>query len=72
LLISFATKNWKHNFDEAQEDSEECFNRAEAFNQYKTVAGYRTAASADPNPELRARSTRITMALPRDLTAAIA
>jgi hypothetical protein len=29
-LISFVTKNWRHNFDEAQEDSEECFNRAES------------------------------------------
>jgi hypothetical protein len=43
MLISFATKNWRHHFDEAQEDSEECFNRAEAFDQYKTVAGYRTS-----------------------------
>src|SRR5215831_17242446 len=42
MLISFATKDWRHNFDEAQEDSEERFNRAEAFDQYKTVAGYRT------------------------------
>ena len=42
-LISFVTKNWRHNFDEAQADSEECFNRAEAFDQYKTVAGCRTS-----------------------------
>jgi hypothetical protein len=42
ILISLATKNWRHNFDEAQEDSEECVNRAKAFDQYKTVAGYRT------------------------------
>ena len=42
MLISFVAKSWKRNFGEAQEDSEECFNRAEAFDQYKTVAGYRT------------------------------
>ena len=28
MLISFVTKNWRHNFYKAQEDSEECFNRA--------------------------------------------
>jgi hypothetical protein len=39
----FVTKNWKHNFDEAQEDSEECFNRAEAFDQHQTVAKYHTS-----------------------------
>jgi hypothetical protein len=42
MLISFATK-LEAQFDEPQEDSEECFNRAEAFDQYKTVAGYRTS-----------------------------
>jgi hypothetical protein len=43
MPISFVTKNWRHNFDEAQEHSEECFNRAEAFDQYDTVVGYRTS-----------------------------
>jgi hypothetical protein len=43
VLINFVTKDRRHNFDEAQEDGAERFNRAQAFDQYKTVAGYRTS-----------------------------
>jgi hypothetical protein len=32
-----------------QEDGEECFKRAEAFDQYKTVAGYRTSQAQTQN-----------------------
>ena len=46
-----------------------CFNCAEAFDQYKTVAGYRTSQA---QARTWKRSTRITLTLPHDLTAAIA
>jgi hypothetical protein len=66
MLTDFAhPKNWRGNFHEAQSSSEECFK----FDQYKTVAGYRTSQA---QARTWKRSTRITLTLPHDLTAAIA
>jgi hypothetical protein len=46
MLISFATKNWRHDFHEAQEDNDERFNRAEAFDG----RGIPRVAKRRPNP----------------------